>query len=122
MQQNLTTAQHEFIRLNPTVGYEQDTALDEEIDLAIDFQLECEAPPARIPAEKRVEAGSWIADPAWIERFNAEAEASFNRSFSELLGDEDKRPAATPSLPLIPSRHELAALRAELARRKKGAA
>lgn len=120
MQQNLTRAQREFVRLNPTVGYEQDTALDEEIDLAIDFQLECNTPIASF--EAREENCERHSDPTWIERFNAEAEASFNRSFSELLGDEDKRPAATPSLPPIPSQHELAARRAELVRRKKGAA
>lgn len=103
MQQHLTRAQREFVRLNPTVGYEQDAALEEEIELAFDFQLEAEAPIARFAAEKRGQADeSRLSDPTWIERFDSEAEASFNRSFATLL-DESPHPR-------IPSVEELCSL------------
>lgn len=82
MQQNMTEAQKLFVRLNPTVGYEEDLGLGDEIDLAIDFQLVCEVPIVRIDA--REENCEGLSDPTWFERFNAEAEASFEMSFTEL--------------------------------------
>lgn len=97
MQQNMTETQKQFIRLNPTVGYEYDEALENEVDLAIDFCLICEAPLVRDAAGKEVDDLP-LADPTWLDAFNAEAEQSFEASF------------------------DLDALHEELRRRKKGAA
>jgi hypothetical protein len=111
MQQNMTEAQKQFVRLNPTVGYEQDTALENEIDLAIDFCLSCDAPLARFVAEKQVDDLP-VSDPSWLDTFNAEADKSFGESFDALLREDEHRSAGD----------ELDALRAELRRRNRGAA
>ncbi len=120
MEQNMTEARKQFVRLNPTVGYEEDLGLVEEIELAFDFCLVCEAPLVRHVADKQADDLP-VSDPSWLDAFNAAADESFEESFDALLS-EDERPAATPSLPPIPARSELDALRAELRLHKRGAA
>lgn len=105
MQQNMTEAQKLFVRLNPTVGYGEKRKISKifaqpveespllglseqelEFEIEVLFTLELvtsEATIERRAAEKEID-DLLFADPTWLDLFDAEAEASFEMSFTEL--------------------------------------